>query len=105
MTEFTIIPENVEKVLEIVNLAVALIAGMYAIKLAALSQGGSMEKTWNYVAIVAVLFVVLEVNNALKGFGILAIHGLGDIVELAFVSVLAFTLYFTRKDLMKKAFG
>lgn len=97
--------ENVEKVIEILNLAMAILAGIYAIKLAALSQGGAMEKTWNTLAVVAVLFALLEVVNSLSGFGFVHIGGLSEIVELAFVSVFAYCLSFTKKDLLKKALG
>lgn len=97
--------ENIEKIIEILNLVVALFAGMYAVKLAALSQGGSMEKTWNTLAITAVLFVLLEVNNSLAGFGLIHIGGLEEIIEFVFVAVFAYCLYFTKKDLLKKTLG
>lgn len=98
-------PAIVEQILEIVNLLVALLAGAYAIKLAALTQGGSMEKTWNTMAIVAVLFVLVEVIGALKEFGIVHVGGLVEVVELAFVLTFAYCLYFTKKDLLKKTMG
>lgn len=105
MTEFTLIPENIEKIVEFANLFVALLAGVFAIKLAALSQGGTMEKTWNLFAIVAVLFVGLEIINSLGVFSILEIHGLSEIVEFVFVATFAYTLYSTRKSLLLKVFG
>lgn len=101
----TIFSENIEKIIELVNLVIALFAGVYAVKLAALSQGGSMEKTWNRLAIVAVLFVLLEITGALKGFELVHISGLAEIVEFVFVIVFAYCLYSTRKELLKKMLG
>jgi hypothetical protein len=95
--------ENVEKVIEILNLVVALFAGVMAVKLAALSQGGSMEKTWNALAFSAIFFVLLEIVGSLNGFNLIHIGGLAEIFEFLFVAVFAYCLYFTKKDLLKKA--
>ena len=99
--EAIIFGESVEKFIEILNLILALATGYYAIKLAALSQGGSMEKTWNFLAVVAVLFVILEVVGALAGFGIVHVSGLSEIIELAFVATFVYSLRFTKKVLGK----
>lgn len=103
--EAIIFGESVEKFIEILNLILALAAGYYAVKLAALSQGGSMEKTWNFLAVVAVLFVILEVVGALAGFGIVHVSGLSEIIELAFVATFVYSLRFTKNDLLKKVLG
>lgn len=100
-----LISSNIEHIIEILNLVVALLAGVFAVKLAALAQGGTMEKTWNTLAVVAVLFVGVEIVNSLSGFGWVNIGGLSEILELAFVSVFAYCLYFTKKDLLKKILG
>lgn len=100
-----IFSENVEKVVEIVNLILALFVGVYAIKLAALSQGGTMEKTWNTLAVVAVLFVLVEAFNSLAAFGFVHIGGLSEILEFLFAAVFVYCLYFTKKDLLKKTLG
>ncbi|MDO8471048.1 MAG: hypothetical protein Q7S49_00345 [bacterium] len=100
-----IFSENVEKVIEVVNLVVALIAGIFAIKLAALAQGGKMEKTWNTLAVAALLFVILETVGALSGFKVLHIGGLGEILEFLFVSTFAYCLYFTKKSLLSATMG
>lgn len=105
MTEFTLIPGNIEKVVEFANLFTALLAGVFAIKLAALSQGGAMERTWNLLAVVAMLFVGLEVVNSLSEFGVLEIHGLSEVIEFAFAVTFAYTLHSTRKSLLQKVFG
>lgn len=105
MTEYTLMSGSVEQIVEFANLVVALLAAMYAIKLAALSHGGAMERTWNLLAVVAVLFVGLEIANSLSAFGILEIHGLSELIELAFAVVFAYALYSTRKELLKKIFG
>ena len=97
-----IFSEDVEKIIEVVNLVLALIAGVFAIKLAALAQGGTMEKTWNTLAVCAVLFVLLEVVGTLKGFEVVSVGGLGEIFELLFVSTLVYCLYFTKKNLLNK---
>lgn len=103
--QYTFLSDSMEHVMEFANLVMALLAGIFAVKLAALSQGGSMEKTWNNLAIVAVLFVGVEVLNSLSGFGVLDVTGLSEIVEFVFAVMFAYTLYATRKDLMKKVFG
>ncbi|MDP3985239.1 MAG: hypothetical protein Q8P82_00605 [bacterium] len=97
-----VLPENVEAVIELVNLVIAVFAAAYAIKLAALSQGGAMEKTWNWLAIAASLFALLEVNNALAGFGLIHLGGFGEIIELAFALVLLKVFITTRKSLLQK---
>lgn len=103
--ETTILPEMVEKVLELVILVLALGAAFYSVKLAALSQGGMMEKTWNNFAIASCLFALLEVNNALSGFGLVAIHGLGELIELVFVGLLVTIFAQTKKALLKQVLG
>jgi len=99
------LPESVENALEIIILVLAVIAAVYAVKLAALSQGGALEKTWNWLAIVALVFAVLEIYGTLNGYGILRIGGLGDVIELVMAVVLVIVFYRTRKDLLKKLLG
>lgn len=103
--ETTIIPEMFEKVLELVILVLALAAAFNSVKLAALSQGGAMEKTWNNLALVGSLFALLEVNNALSAFGLVAIHGLGEVIEFVFVSLLLVVFLQTKKALLKQVLG
>ena len=100
-----IFSENVEKIIELINLIIAVFAGVFAIKLAALSQGGTMEKTWNGLAITAILFIALEAVGALKGFGLVHISGLAEIIEFLFVVMFAYCLYATKNDLLKKMLG
>ncbi|OHA27267.1 MAG: hypothetical protein A3C06_00940 [Candidatus Taylorbacteria bacterium RIFCSPHIGHO2_02_FULL_46_13] len=97
-----IFSEEVERIIEVVNLVLALAAGVFAIKLAALAQGGTMEKTWNTLAVCSVLFVLLEVVGTLKGFEVVSIGGLGEIFEFLFVLTFVYCLYFTKKDLLNK---
>lgn len=103
--QMDIISENTEKLIELLNLIMALVVGVLAIKLAALAQGGTMEKTWNTLAVVSVWFVLIEVVNSLSGFGFVHIGGLSEIIELIFVLTFAYCLYFTKKDLLKKTLG
>ncbi len=100
-----LIPKSIESGLEIINLVLAVIAAIFAVKLAALSQGGSLEKTWNLMAIVALTFAVFEIYGALQGFMILHLGGLGDLLEFIFVLILAITFYKTRKSLLAKVLG
>ena len=97
-----LIPESVESVLELVNLLIAIVAAAFAIKLAALSQGGSLEKTWNLLAVAAVIFAALEVVGALQGYKIAHFGGLGDIIELVFLVILTTVFARTRKALLKQ---
>ena len=99
------VPEGLEEILELVNLAVALLAAFYAVKLAALSQGGSLEKTWNLLALASVFFALLEVNNSLGAFGLVNIAGLGEIFEVAFGITLLVVFIQTRKRLLKQVLG
>lgn len=101
----TVVPENLENALELVNLVVALLAAFYAVKLAALSQGGSLEKTWNMLALTAVFFALLEVNNGLAGFGLIDLEGLGELFELVFGVLLLTVFIKTRKNLLKQVLG
>lgn len=105
MLEAEIFSTDVKNILQVVNLFISFGVVVLAIKLAALYQGGTMEKTWNTLAVVVVIFMLMEVTRALKDFGIVGINGLGDILESLFLLVFAYCLYFTRKDLLKKMLG
>ncbi|MEK7482048.1 MAG: hypothetical protein AAB607_01735 [Patescibacteria group bacterium] len=102
--EITLIKEKYEFVLEIINLALAVVVAILAIQIAALVKGGSMEKTWTLLSIGLFFFAVLEVYGTLKNFKILRIEGLGDVLEfLILIAFLAAT--FKMKKLLEKSFG
>ena len=101
----SIIPESAENILELINLIVSIFAAAFAVKLAALSQGGQLERTWNKLAVVAVVFAVMEIFAALKGYGLVKIGGLGDILEFVLAVLLAATFYTTRKQLLRQTLG
>lgn len=103
--DFTLISESTEKLLEIVNLILSLFAAAFAIKLAALAQGGQLEKTWNWLAIAIVTFTGLEIYGALKGFGLVHIGGLGDVLEFVMVIIFVYILFTTRRRLLKVMLG
>ena len=103
--DFTLISESTEKTLEVVNLILALFAAAVAIKLAALAQGGQLEKTWNWLAIAIVTFAGLEIYGALVGFGLVHIGGLGDVLEFAMVVIFVYILFTTRRRLLKAMLG
>lgn len=103
--DVTLIPESLENILELVIMLIAVLSAVFAIKLAALSQGGELEKTWNMIAIAAGLFAVLEVHGALSGFKLVHLGGFAEIIELLFGLVLLATVYKTRKFLLKKVMG
>lgn len=103
--DFELLPRIGENILEGLNLLIAIFAAAFAVKLAALSQGGSLEKTWNFMAIASLFFAALEIYGASKGLGILHLGGLDDILELGFGLMLAITFYRTRKQLLAKALG
>ncbi|MDO8505507.1 MAG: hypothetical protein Q7S48_02945 [bacterium] len=100
--DISILPEWSENGLELINLFLAVLAATFSIKLAALSQGGQMEKTWNLLAIAAGLFAILEINNALSGFNLVHIGGLSELVEAIFLTIFFTTFYKTRKSLLKQ---
>lgn len=101
----TVLPENFESVVELVNLVISLLAGFYAVKLAALSQGGAMEKTWNLLAGASVAFALVEITNSLKGFGLVELGGLEEIFEAALGILLLVVFVKTRKILLKQVLG
>ena len=105
MLTVTIIPDNVEEILEVINLVLAIAAAVSAIKLAALSQGGAMEKTWNMVAISISLFAVYEILGALEAFSIFSLGAVREVVELLFIVTLVTAFYKTRKSLLKAVLG
>lgn len=104
-SEISILPESIESIFELVNLIISLAAAVFAIKLAALSQGGTMEKTWNTIAIAVVFFALLEVIGALDLFGVIKIEGASDILEFGFLAFLTYSLYRTKNDLLHKMLG
>lgn len=99
------LPEALEEILEIVNLILSILAATFAIKLAALSQGGELEKTWNGLALGAGFFALLEVYGSLQGFGFVHIEGFGDVIEAAMVITFLYVFYTTRKTLLKRVLG
>ncbi|MEK7459807.1 MAG: hypothetical protein AAB636_01950 [Patescibacteria group bacterium] len=103
--DISLISEKAELILEPINLLIAILAAVFAVKLAALSQGGELEKTWNMIAIVAVIFAILEAYGTLKGLMLVHVGGLGDILELIFGLILLYTVYKTRKTLLQKMLG
>ena len=103
--ETALISEGAENALEFVNLIVAIIAAVYAVKLAALSQGGQLEKTWNKLAMVGVVFAVIEIFAALKGFGLVHLEGLEDILELVLAVLLLVAFVSTRRHLLEQVLG
>jgi len=103
--DYTILSDKGEVVIELINLVLAVLTAAFAIKLAALSQGGDLEKTWNWLATAASVFALLEIYGALKGLGLVHVAGLGDIIELVMVVVLLVVFVKTRKSLLKRAMG
>lgn len=100
-----VIPENVEAIMELVILALAVLSAIFAVKLAALSQGGSLEKTWNWLAGASLTFALLEIYGALQGFGLLHLGGVAEVIELVLALILFKVFYSTRKELLKKVLG
>lgn len=102
---FELLPESVESVLELINLFLAVLAAAFAIKLAALAQGGDLEKTWNWIAVAVTAFAAIEIFAALDLFGLVHIGGLADILELIMVVIFVYILNVTRKRLLKRMLG
>lgn len=91
-----------EQIIDLLNSVVSIVAAILGIRLATLSKGGQMEKTWNLLAISAVVFAILiEVRVALKYFSTLNIDSVAGLVELVFLIIFAYSLYSTRKNLQK----
>lgn len=103
--DVSFLSDNVENIIEIASLLLALLASSYAIKLATLAHGGQMERTWNMLALASIIFALNEAtNNSLKGFGIDA-NGYGKFFELLLAFVLLIAFINTRKMLLKQVMG
>lgn len=103
--EYTIMSGNIESVIEWANLIIALLAAVAAVKLSALAQGGALEKTWNWFAIALAVFAVFEVFGLMEAMNLVAIHGLREVMELIFASILFYLAYTTRKTLLRQITG
>ncbi len=102
--EITLIKEKYEFILEIINLALAVIVAVFAIQVSALMKGGNMEKIWTFIFFGLFSFSILEVYGTLKNFKILQIEGLGDVIEfliLMFFLIAAFKM----KKMLEKTFS
>jgi len=91
---FTLMPESSELWLEALNVVLAIGMAYVAIKVAALMQGGKLERAWNFMAIAAGVFALTEIYNILAALGIFHIGGLDDTLE--FIFVVFFLLAFLR---------
>lgn len=91
---------NAENIILFANLVLGALAAMYAVKLAAVSTGGAFEKTWNGIAIAAILFVFLEASNLIAGLGIVHFQGVSDILETLYIVVLLAVFIRTRRNLL-----
>ena len=97
--------DKTENIIKIVTLFLALFAASYAFKLAALAQGGQMERTWNMLALASVIFGFIEVLSSLKDFRIIDIHGVSELFELLLAFVLVYVFMRTRRMLLKQVMG
>lgn len=103
--DISFLSNNMENIIEIASLLLALLASSYAIKLATLAHGGQMERTWNLLALASIIFALIEAtDNSLKSFGIDAPKA-GKLLELLLAFVLVAVFILTRKMLLKQVIG
>ncbi|GEM_PF-7046800 len=101
-----VIPEGgVMDVFHLLNLVLGLFAAFYAVKLAALSQGGELEKTWNALAVAAVLFALTHILNGMQALGFVAIGGMTEVLGTLLALTLVFVFMRTRRVLLQRILG
>ena len=91
--------EKIEPIVEVVNLLIsvftAVIAALILPRLAHL--GPLIKKALKYLIAVAGIFALFEVLQILTLLKIFKWHGLADILELLFIIMLFFSIYFLKK--------
>lgn len=101
-----VVPEGaVMDVFHLVNLALGLLAAFYAVKLAALSQGGELEKTWNALAVAGVLFALTHVLNGMQALGFVTLGGANEVLGLGLALTLVYIFMRTRRVLLNRILG
>ncbi|MDO8584943.1 MAG: hypothetical protein Q7R85_02355 [bacterium] len=101
-----LIPEGgVMDIFHFLNLALGLFAAFYAVKLAALSQGGELEKTWNALAFAAVLFALTHIANVMSALGFVSIGGINEVLGLLLSGTLLYVFMRTRSALLGRILG
>lgn len=101
-----VIPEGrVMDIFHLLNLALGLLAAFYAVKLAALSQGGELEKTWNALAVVGVVFALMHVLNGMEALGFVTIGGASEVLGFVLAVTLVYIFVRTRKVLLSRLLG
>jgi len=84
--------EQVEPILEVINLFIAVIAIFLAVSVIPLLTG-ELKKVWIYLTIAVALFGLFEIFGVLKILDIFKYHGLGDLIEFFFVGMILIAVY------------
>lgn len=101
-----IVPEGgVMDALHLLNLALGLLAAFYAVKLAALSQGGELEKTWNALAAAGVLFALTHTLKGMETLGFVTLGGAEEVLGLGLALTLVYIFMRTRRVLLNRILG
>ncbi len=79
--------ETIENPLEMVNMAIAIIAVAVSFMLVKSFAGGTFAGAARYLAAAASAFAFVEIFGALKGLEIFKIGGLIDAIEFIFVAL------------------
>lgn len=80
--EYTIISDNISLLLDIVNLALAIILVGLTIAFSRLVRERAMFWTWNWIATALVFFTIMEIIDLLETGGWVVFKGLHNMVEL-----------------------
>jgi len=100
-----ILSENTEAIIGLVLCVIAVVAAYYSFTIAPLYKGGVLEKTWKRIAVVALLYAVLQIMLSLEEFGIVEFGGLDEFVEIAMTIMMLYSFYTARKELMAQMGG
>ena len=84
--------ENIEPILQVFNLLLALIVLMLAISVLP-TLVGNLRRSWLNLAAAVGLFALIELFAALKGLEILNLRGLGGLIESVFIIVRFIAIY------------
>lgn len=103
--EIVFMPASAELYIELFNLVIGIAMAFVAIKVAALVQGGKMEKVWNLMALAAGIFAIFEIVGGLEKLNILHMSGLTEVLEAAFIVAFLVAFSFAKKSLKESLFG
>ena len=99
------LPEGLELFLHIALILVALGGAVYGVKLAALTQGGMLEKVWNLVTWGLAILAGAGVYAFLSEIGLIHIGGFDLLFQVLLATLFLSTLWKMKKELLRQTLG